>query len=564
MTIPPLDWNAPQTWLLGVLVLALLVMPFWLISQQRGVGSGRKAVRLVLHGLLWLTVLGLWLQPRWQQTLPSGKLLLAADNVPDDSVRAVAARLKIQTTLSATAFRGLKTMLPVDTVWIVGQDFREGDLARLARQAVTWIPYNVPGQLQQLHWKGIVRLGERQTVTGKINTPEAGMLQLCFGQRTVDSIKLAAGNQVFNLSYVAFSQGRTPLTLRLGKTVLDTIRFVARPAEKLRVRFVLDAPDFETRALADWLGQQGNIVELTNRLSTGIGSELTINKPATNVLPDLVITDPANVDNALVNKALAAGKSVLVLNLSRPDADMPTINRALRTSLQVRRILGKDTIRISADLTALPFRFQSTAPAARPGTLSVTGYPVMVQSATAGSRVAVSLLAETFPLRLSGDSAAYARLWLAVLAPLRPVGQDNIQVDAPVQIHQPVRFKVNNARTTPARLRVGADTLTLQPDPINTRAYEATGRFATVGWLPVQDTLAVYAYGNASPANGVSSIAQREQIASWVRAHRRYDAAPNQSGRVTARTIEKAIPDWEWLLVIGLLLSALWLEPKLG
>ncbi|HEX9955672.1 MAG TPA: hypothetical protein VGA96_00405 [Fibrella sp.] len=561
MTIPPLDWNLPETWLLAILLLTLLVVPLWLISQQQQLNTGRKTVRLVLHGLLWLSVLGLWLQPRWQQTLPSGKLLLAADNVPADLIRSTATRLGVQTVLSASAFGELKTTIPVDTVWLLGQAFPGGELARLSRQVVMWLPYNVPGQLQQLRWKGIVRQGEQQTVAGTINTPEGGMLRLKFGQKTVDSARLTGDNQSFRLSYSAFAQGRTQLTLWLGNTVLDTVRFVARPPGKLRVRFVLDAPDFETRALADWLGQQGNLVELTNRLSKGIGSELTINKPTGNLLPDLVITDPANVTNPLVSKALAAGKSVLVLNLSRPDVDVPSINRALRTGLQVRRIPGKDTIRLGPDLTALPFRFQAI-----PGTLPVAGYPVAVQPAN--GRLAVSLLSETFPLRLSGDSAAYARLWLSVLAPLRPIGQNNVQIDAPVIVHQPGYMEVNNAGTLLTRLRVGADTVTLQPAPINTRSYEGIGRFAASGWLSVQDTLGVYVYGNASggrPAEpGIASVAQREQVASWIRVHRRYDSAPSQTGAAaSARTIEKAIPDWGWLLVIGLLLTALWVEPKL-
>jgi hypothetical protein len=267
-----------------------------------------------------------------------------------------------------------------------------------------------------------------------------------------------------------------------------------------------------------------------------------------------------------VSKAATAGKSVLVLNLSRAEVELPAINRALRTALQVRRIPGKDTVRLGPELTAIPFRFQPTT-----GTLPVAGYPVMVQPA--GGRVAVSLLAETFPLRLSGDSAAYSRLWLSVLAPLRPRGQNNVQVDAPVLLHQPVRFEVNNAAGLPDRLRVAADTVTLQPAPVNTRSYEGTGRFARAGWLSVQDTLAVYAYGNVPgvdwpgnvpDGNGIAAVAQREQVAGWMRTHRRYDSASNQHESATAaRTIEKAIPDWGWLLVIAVLLTALWVEPKL-
>ena len=556
MTFHPLDWHVPETWLVAALLLALLVVPMVLIGQQKGISIARKSFRMALNSLLWLAVLGVWLQPRWQQTLPPGRLLLAADNVPADYVRSTATSLGVRTVLTATAFRALKTDLPVDTVWLLGQ-VPEQVLARLSRQWLVWRPYNVPGQLQDIRWKGIVRVGEQQSVYGKINIGEGAALRLKFGQEVVDSTALPVGDQPFKLTYPVFSKGRTSVTLWLGTTLLDTLRFFARPAPALRVRFVLDAPDFETRTLADWLGRQGNAVDLTSRLSKGVGSELTINKTAAGTLLDLVITDPENVDNLLIKRTVASGKSVLVLNLTHPETDVPTINRAVGTRFEVRRIPGKDTLRLAPNLTALPFRFQPS-----PAALPVAGYPVMVQPR--GGRVAVSLLAETFPLRLSGDSTAYARLWQSVLAQLRPTGADNVLIDAPVFQYQPARFRVNNAGTLPAQFRVGPDTLMTRPDPVNARSYAATGRFAKTGWLSVQDTLAIYVYGDVPEKTppGLAAVARREQTAAWVRAHRRYDAAASRVAQNRPRIIEKAIPDWGWLLVIGLLLSALWGEVK--
>ena len=128
---------------------------------------------------------------------------------------------------------------------------------------------------------------------------------------------------------------------------------------------------------------------------------MTLNTPITakNTLPDLFITDPANVANALIRSGLAAGKNVLVLNLSNPDTELTTINRALQTRWQARRVLGKDSLHVGTSLTALPYRFVSSV-----GTLPVANYPVMVQPTRTNGRVAVSLLTETFPLKLGGDS----------------------------------------------------------------------------------------------------------------------------------------------------------------
>lgn len=554
MIIPPIDYTAPLFWLISLLLLTLLVLPVWLISRQEGVPTARRASRLALHGLLWLVLLGIALQPRWRSQLPAGRVLVVADNVLGATADRVRDSLRLRQVIRAKAFRGA-----TDTVVLLGQTFPDALLAQLARQVVTWIPYDAPNQLQALTWQGVVRRGELQTVAGQIQTADGGMLRLRYGQQLLDSTRLVGANGTFVLRYPVFTQGQTGLTLWLDNTLLDTLRFVARPLDRLRVRFVLDAPDFETRTLANWLGQQGHRVELTNTLSKGIGNALTINTSATsaNTLPDLVITDPANVGNALVSKALAAGKNVFVLNLSRPETDVAAINRALSTRWQVRRIPGKDSVLVGPSLVALPYRFVPT-----PGTLPVGTYPVMVQP-TAGragsSRVAVSLLTETFPMRLSGDSATYDRLWLSLLAPLQPTSTNNVGVDAPLIQQHPTYLTLNHPTNVPSTLRVGTDTLALQPTPINARSWAGLVRPLQAGWQPIQDTLSGYVYAPTN-AGALAELAQRKKIAAMAASHRRYDTHRPS----TARFVETPIPDWVWFMAVLLLLASLWLEPKLG
>lgn len=564
MTVPPIDYAAPLTWLsLAMLVLLLLLIGY--VAKQPGLTSTRKTVRLALHGLLWLALLGLWLQPRWRTQLPAGRVLLVANNVPRAVLTFVQDSLRARDVVRASDFQGA-----TDTVVLLGQAFSDRTLAQLARQVVTWVPYDAPNQLAALSWQGVVRRGERQMVTGQLATPDGGLLRLRFGQHTLDSVRVKGPKQPFILQYPVFSQGQTTLTLWLNEGPLDTLRFVARPLNRLRVRFVLDAPDFETRALADWLGQQGHRVELTSSLSKGIGSSLAINGPtspnlagqaAPNPLPDLVITDPANSGNALISRAITAGKSVLVLNLSRPDSDVPAINRALGTRGQVRRVPGKDSLRVGPALTALPFRFElGPGTIALPiGTYPSPTQPVVMQPGRNGSRVAISLITETFPLRLSGDSTAYERLWLSVLAPLQPTAANTVSFEAPLFQQQPTRLTLNNPTAKPASLRFGPDTVALRPLPINARADAGLLRPTQPGWQPLADTLAGYVY--SSTANGaLASLAQRKKIAAMVRIHRRYDRFRPS----TTRFIETALPDWAWFACILLLLSGVWLEPKVG
>lgn len=551
MTFLPLDWTTPWTWLTALLLVAILVSSIWQISQQTNLSRGRKWGRFGLHGLLFLALLGLAIQPRWRTQLPAGRVLLVADDVPNARARTVQDSLNIRETVRAKVFRGA-----TDSVTLLGQAFTDNIQSQLARQVVSWVPYAVDNQLQSLRWRGILQLGQRQVISGQIRVSEAAMLRLRFGNRTLDSTRLGVGDQSFTLGYTVFAAGRNSPTLWLNKTLLDTLHFVTQPTPRLRIRFVLTAPDFETRTLADWLGQQGNQVELTNTLSKGVGSSVAINgtPSARGTLPDLVITDPANVDNPLVRSTLAAGKCVLVLNLANPEADVPTINRALRTHWQLRRVPGKDTLHIGTVLTALPYRF---VPATH--ILPVPGYPVAIQPTT--GRVALSLLTETFPLRLGGDSVAYNRLWLSVLAQLRPMSANNVTIEAPVYQHLPATLTVNNPAVVPTQLRLGNDTILLRPSPLNTRSWEGTARPTQPGWQPLQDTSAVYVYRSEGAQTGaVAQVAQRKKTAAVARAHRRYDTKrPSE-----ARFVEKALPDWAWFILILSVLAALWIEPKLG
>ncbi|MBO0929950.1 hypothetical protein [Fibrella aquatilis] len=554
MTLPPIDWTTPWPWLISALLLALLFFSLWRISKETNLSAGRRAVRVGLHVLLFLSLLGLFLQPRCRSQLPAGRVLLVADEalgmeIPNEAIRRVQDSLHIRQIIMAQAFRGA-----TDSVVLLGQAFPDNILAQLTKQVVTWVPYAAAGQLQSLRWQGIVPLGQSQTISGQIGTTKADVLRVRLGQRTLDSTWLTTGNQDFILNYPVFALGRNSPTLWLGNTLLDTLHFVVRPTARMRIRFVLTAPDFETRTLADWLGQQGHQVELTSTLSKGIGSSLAINSAvsAKNTPPDLVITDPGNVTNRLVTNTLSTDKSVLVLNVSQADADVAAVNRALHTRWQLRRVPGKDTLHIGPVLTALPYRFVLTN-----RLLPVPGYPVAVQPST--GRVALSLLTETFPLRLSGDSVAYNRLWLSILAQLQPTSTNNLTIEAPVYQHLPAEITLNNPTVVPARLRIGNDTINLRPAPLNTRSWTGTIRPAQPGWQPLQDTLAVYVYATEpNRAGALGPLSQRQKTAAVALAHRRYDV----SRPAEARFVEKELPDWAWFILITSLLVAIWVEPK--
>ncbi|AUD01604.1 hypothetical protein [Spirosoma pollinicola] len=542
-----INWTDPINWFIALALLILLAGQLWLISRNQSLASGRKWIRAGLNLLLWLVIVSYFLQPHWQRQSPSSHALLIGDDVPTSFARHLKDSLHIQDSFSSRNFRA-----EYDSITLAGQRFPTETLTQLSNAALQWIPYNQLNQLTDIHWKGIVRQGEMQRVAGRILSSEKQLLRLRFGKQTLDSVALHEGDNAFFLRFPAFSRGRSQSELVLGSTTtLDTIRFFTRTTEPLTVQFLLNSPDFESKTLADWLGKQGHTVQVVTTLSTNIRSNVNINKVGKTVgktTPDLIITEPGNAANATVRKAVADGKAVLFINLTNPETDCQTINKVLGSKWQVRKTASEPVVPIGNGLSSLPYRFTDNL-----NQFAVTGYPIAVQR-TSG-RVGVSLLSETYPVSLSGDSLTYNRVWSAVLARLSPSDKNVIQVDEPIYSGLQQAITINNTSNASSRLSVGKDTVSLVKSPINDRLTTGQSLFRQTGWQTVQDTLAVYV--NARNQN--DPIAERQLVNRFMIAHAEHN--PVREG--IARTTTVQVPNWVWLFLLVSCFTALWIEPKL-
>ncbi|GAB3957711.1 hypothetical protein GCM10028805_50930 [Spirosoma harenae] len=535
------NWTSPISWLIAVALVALLLVQIWVIIRNQSLSPIRKWVRGGLNGLLWLLVVGYFLRIQWTVEKPSKHALLVDDDVPSATVRQVKDSLHIQENFTARNVNA-----KYDSITLLGQRFPTELLAKLSNSHIQWIPYNQADQLHVIHWDGIVRQGEMQRVRGLVQSSKEQSLRLRFGGRTLDSISVHEGHNEFALQFPAFARGRSQVELILGNKLLDTLHFFARPSDPITVQFLLNSPDFESKTLADWFGKQGHTVNLSATLSKNIGSSVSINKGG-KAVPDLIVTEPANAANTAIKKAVADGKAVLFINLTNPEADLRTINLALGSRWQVRKVSNEPLIPVSNGLNSLPYRFAETVTQ-----FTVPNYPVAVQR-TIG-RVGVSLLSETYPLSLSGDSLTYNRLWTSVLARLSSSNLNTVQVDAPVYSGIQQAITINNPSKRLATLKIGQDTLRLTYSPINERSATGQSTFSKSGWQTVQDSLAMY----VSPIKADDPTASRVLVSQFMLAHSLAESA--------AGTIEKAttaqLPDWAWLVLLVACFTALWVEPK--
>lgn len=540
-----LDWSEPINWIIVVLLVAVLAVQLVLLLRNQSLAPGRKNIRLGLNIGLWLILTAFVLKPTWNTQIDPRQALLAADDVPNNYLNQLKDSLQIQQSFRPDEFKG-----EYQTVTLVGQDFPEELLSRLSQSSLRWIPYYTPNQLQGVQWKGMLRKGELQRITGSIQSTEKQNLRIRFGNRTLDSLEVNKGQRTFTLQFPTFAQGRTEAILMLGDKAIDTIRFFAQPTESLAYQFILNNPDFESKTLADWLGRQGNAVQLTSTVAKGVGNDISINRTTkSKTVADIIITSPDKATDPVVKKAVTQGKSVLFINLTSPEADVKTINQALGSNWRVRKVSNEEHIPIGNGLTALPYQFVDAA-----NQQAIPGWPVAVQRNV--SKVGVSLLSETFPLKLSGDSLHYGQLWASVLAQLQPSYTNNVQIDAPVYRGIRSLVRLNNWPSHPQAIRLGTDTLSLTYSAINPQSAETTYRFPKSGWQSVQDSMAVY-------VDETSSLARARLVSEFVAAHSD-EAHSLSSPTPTVQQVAVSVPLWVWLVLFLVCFSALWLEPKLG
>jgi hypothetical protein len=548
------NWTAPLNLLLLLAALALLALQCGLLYVRHR-HSGRLGIRLFLNGLLWLSMVSWVLDPYFRSEAGSKVGLLVAGNVPSEIVGRIRDSLA-----GAEVIRGNEIAnRQVDTLVIAGQEFDDKVFASIRQLKnapyLRWKPYFGQGELHDLHWKGILRKGDMQRVEGSIQLTNRKALRLRyagdrgaghrFAGHTLDSVVLGAGDNNFRLAFPAFGEGRTTVTLDLDGETIDTLRFFTQPAQKLTIRFLLDNPDFETRNLATWLGKQGHSVLYDAALSKNIRSKLNINRAAE---PDLVVTIASNAAGADVKNAVNAGKSVLFLQPNDPVTELRMINNALGTRFQAVKISNEESVPISPSMTAQPFRFEPNGFQARS-----PHYPVATEKTT--GKIAVSLLNETFPLQLSGDSIAYGKVWNEILAYARPVQASVIECDAPVFKNVPVAMHLNNFKPVPRFLRLGQDTIATVFSALNERSATATFLSEQNGWLALHDSLQTELY-----VQDYSSLRYASRMQHFIQSTQKINVTTGPKDDVVA---SEKLPGWAWFTWLMLCLAALWIEPKL-
>lgn len=548
------DWSAPLNLVLVLLLFLFGGLQARLLSRSSGqVFRQRLNVKIGLNLLLWLVIAAFIFQPIFKSNVISNKILVVGNDVPEKEIARIKDSLRVSKVFSESNYKGRD----IDTLTLVGQDFSPSFFARLSqylptKSRVNWIPYFPENQIQSISWKGILRKGQLQKIMGVLNFSDVQWIKVKFGAQVLDSLKLEKGQQYFSLTFPVFTEKRTKVNLFLGDENLGEIGFFAQSLSPLTVKFILDNPDFESKTLASWLANQGHAVEISTNLSKDIRSNLTINKKGN---PDIIVTDPKNARTAEVKKAYDAGKSILFINLTDPSTEIASINSALGTRLTIKKISNEEVLPVTAELTKLPFDFAKSN-----SYIHLPKYPVAIEKGV--GKVAVSLLNETFPTMLNGDSLLYGNIWTSVLAAIHPTYKTNIEVVAPVYKKIQTVLRLNNLTENLKSLAIGKDTVFLNYSTINSRTADARLIPKEPSWMPFAEDSEIL----VNDSLNFNSVYQRKQVEGFVNARADLQSNLSDSAKLSDPKSqpldESRMPDWIWFLAIMVCFTAVWLEPK--
>lgn len=537
-------------WILSGLLLVMGLVIIRKLLRSASLSRRQRNVKLALNILLFLLAVLFLFQPGWPEQRGGEALLVYDAGIPAEVTDSVRVARKIKRSVSYKTFSRKFSEYAGHRFLFLGQEAEPQLLSNLAGKEVQWIPYFAPGALQEVEWKGILRKGERQTVSGKTDLARPGKIKLVYGEKVLDSLSLQKGFNAFRLSFPVFAEGRNVISLQMGGQPLQDITFYAQPAQPLAITMLLDNPDFESRILAEWLGARGHHVEISTPVARSVLYESRVNKAPRKRDPDLVIATPAQATDGRVRKAVAEGRNVLFFSLEEVPGALSRINRATGTAFSARRTTAQENLPLKNGLTALPYQLNP-----RPNQRQVGALPVSFQKN--GAKVAVSLMNETFPARLSGDTLTYAEIWTEVIESLS--ASDTLKIPAPVFKDVPAEIVL---QTLASSLLPDKDTLFLSSSPVNAAKKTGNYTFTATGWktlYPVEQPAAERQPVDRRPVGEIyvedSPLASAARWKTWLNANETLLKA-----EVSAAVRSVSAEVWFW--VFFLCLAALWVEAK--
>ncbi|WP_057939798.1 hypothetical protein [Algoriphagus resistens] len=527
----------PWAWLFAGSTIAVFGFQLsWILkSTHKG---WRKAVKISLNAFFVLVLIAYLFQPAWISNRPEQAVLVHSASVTKDKLRFWKDSLGIKKSMGITDYNRQG-----NPVYLLGDDFTQADLLKFTTKDVRWIVDSEQGSISFLEWKGILREGEMQVVNGKIEAGDSVTITLAQQGETRAETITDPNSGTFSLRIPAKVVGRNELSLMVDDSLAGPVHFFVQAAKPIQYSLQFAFPDAEIRTLRQHLINSGEQVD--ERIDISKNSVISSGTNESDSLQFLII-DPSQLVKQSALEAVDNGTSVLVINLDEAEKDVSAINKTFGTYFKIKRITAEVSREAGQELVASPYVLENT-------TAQKSSFEqAFAMQQTGNAKVGVSLLGETFPLKLAGDSLRYEEIWQEILGAMLPQESGSVGIKQPAFAGMQAEIWVNRENYEEDFVNIDSDSIFLQPSLVN--PFSKTGKFVNLdsGWVSMEDSLAFYSYA----ADAWPSLRAKKLRADLLKSHEKLEAL---SDNVPS---QKRVSDWFWLGLFLLSLTMIWLEPK--
>jgi hypothetical protein len=523
-------------WIFGVVILVLIGLLVFRI-QNGDFSPRRKVLKQLLNSLFLLALFFFIINPVWEIARNSDPVLIISEDLEKAAIDFWKDSLGVRKVISISDFNANS-----DSMILLGKDFPKEFRYALRGKSLNWIIPNSYQELAFLDFKGILRQGERQEIQGRMPLKTGSILSISQAGNELETQVLERDQDTFQLDLTASVLGRNEWEIRCDKQLVGTLRFFVQPAERLSYQLQFGFPNPETSTLTRYLIGKG--AEVQEEIQLSKNTELfTEKQPLDSV--DVFIIDPSQIPDAKIKSQVERGASVLLINLSDPETDLKDLNKAFGTDFGVSAKAGVEFQVLENGLEALPFEWKASG-----------NQRLLVEDAVAiqqigNSKIGVSLLKTSFPLAQSGDSVGYDKIWNQILGELQPESKANWKVSASVFENQIFPIEFNGEDSLPF-LDLGSAQYAWSQSLINPNSKQIAWLTNESGWQQINPELEFY----LNESTDFPMVFAQQERADFLRSKVWLSTSPEISDA------KKSMPFWAWGLIFMVLLTALWLEPK--
>ncbi len=410
-------------------------------------------------------------------------------------------------------------------------------------------------------------------ISGRYSNSPGVALVLSGPEGKLDSVHLDGGSKTFSLNLRPAAPGTITYTVteHTGRNVIQhTFPVVVREPRSLRILIAEHHPTFESLYLKNWLAKTHQVT-VRHQLSKGIfryehinttgGQFDRLNSKTLSDIDVLIIDDQTfaklpESGQREVGNAIKSGLGCLILYRSRDSF------QKVRAILPVDFTNSKsDTIHLALDENNA---FSIPVAALRPGRdqklvplLPHTGTPAGYIEDHFG-KVGYSLMTETYPLLLRGDSIGYGSIWTSLIDGVARIQKSGTEIHfrgfPPYRVDQPLQLVIRS-RETP-ELSYNKAFLPVRENELIDNIWTTTLWPDTTGWQEVllaNDSTHYSFY--VHPESELSGVESASNSYATMRRH-------TQEYRTSSTSRRKAI-DPVWFYAMFLCGTAwLWVWPK--